>query len=138
MRAALFYSLAFATGCVHPQKVGTPETLRPTAERFHQLVRWRDYRGALDLLVPERREAFQRSLQSSDEEKDLTVTDYQLEEVQLLDGGQRARVTSRISWVRLPSVSERSELVTSEYVFREGLWLLERQQGGPFGAALGR
>ncbi|HME90395.1 MAG TPA: hypothetical protein VKE49_03165, partial [Myxococcaceae bacterium] len=46
--------------------------------------------------------------------------------------GSTALVISRMSWMRLPSLSETTQLVTSEFVLRDGSWLLARQSGGPF------
>ncbi|MBI3184617.1 MAG: hypothetical protein HYZ28_20975 [Myxococcales bacterium] len=112
--------------------------MRPAAETFHQRIRWRDFRGAAELIVEERRQAFESESRAKDDERNLTVTDYRLEDARVSDDGQKATVVSRISWLRLPSVSEQSEMVTSEYVFRDGAWLLERQQGGPFALAFER
>jgi hypothetical protein len=46
-------------------------------------------------------------------------------------------VVSRVSWMRLPSVTEKTELVTTELIRKDGVWLLSRQQGGPFARELG-
>ena len=70
------------------------------------------------------------------DERDLSITDYDIEEVEVIEEGERAIVTSRIKWMRLPSVSEQSGTVTSEFIYREGKWLLEKQSGGPFDGEL--
>jgi hypothetical protein len=101
-------------------------------ESFHQLIRWRDYRSAARLIVPERRQDFQRARIDMKDDRDLTITDYEIEDVKVSEDGQRATVQSRIQWMRLPSASERTALVTSEFVLRDGAWLLERQLEGPF------
>ncbi len=118
--------------CATTSKKSNLEALKPTVESFHQLIRWRDYRSAARLIVPERRTDFQRARIDLHDERDLTITDYEIEDVKLSDDGQRATVQSRIQWMRLPSASERTALVTSEFVFRNGTWLLERQLDGPF------
>ena len=101
-------------------------------ENFHKRVRWKDYRFAAKYIVPERRQDFERALRERKDERDLDITDYEIEEVEFAEDGERAIVTSRIHWTRLPSVTEQTDIVTSEFVYREGTWLLEKQQGGPF------
>ena len=110
--------------------------MKPAIETFHQRVRWKDFRGATELLVPERRAAFEKARKDQNDNRDLSITDYQLEDVRLVDDGMRAIVVSRISWVRLPSVSEHPDLVTSEFVFQFGAWQLARQDSGPFAPEL--
>jgi hypothetical protein len=132
---ALFLALALSA-CATTSKKSNLEALKPTVESFHQLIRWRDYRAATKLIVPERREAFQRARIELKDDRDLTITDYEIEGVELSEDGQRATVQSRIQWMRLPSASEQTALVTSEFVFREGRWLLERQREGPFAGEL--
>lgn len=128
--------MLLAAACAHGPRRGTLESLKPAVETFHQRVRWKDYRGAAELLVPERREAFQKAVRSRNDERDLSITDYELEEARLSADGRTAWVESRLSWVRLPSVTERSEVITSEYVFLQGAWWLARQDAGPFAAEL--
>ncbi|WP_343073614.1 hypothetical protein [Pyxidicoccus fallax] len=101
-------------------------------EQFHQAIRWRDYRAAARLIVPERQLDFQRARIERHDDRDLTITDYEIEDVKVSEDGQRATVQSRIQWMRLPSASEQTALVVSEFVFRNGVWLLERQLDGPF------
>lgn len=122
--------------CAHSPRTGSLESLKPSAESFHQRIRWRDFLGAAELIIPERRQAYIEARMKLRDEKDLTITDFQLEEATLGANGLSAIVTSRIGWVRLPSVSENSELVRSEFVFRDGSWFLARQEGGPFAQEL--
>ncbi len=118
--------------CATTSKKSSLEQLKPTVERFHQLIRWRDYRSAARLIVPERSVDFQRARIEMKDDRDLTITDYEIEDVKVSDDGERATVQSRIQWLRLPSASEQTALVTSEFVLRNGAWLLERQLQGPF------
>ena len=113
------------------------EEMRSTAELFHERIRWKDFRGAAELVVPERRERFKRAVSARGDERDLSISDYELEQAQLSSDAKSATVVSRVSWLRLPSISEHSELVSSELVRRDGVWLIARQQGGPFGGELG-
>ncbi len=130
--------IAFALGaCAHGSKLGSAEEMRSTAEQFHERVRWRDYPGAAELLVPERRDRFKEALRARGDERDLSISDYELEQARMSSDGKSATVVSQVSWMRLPSLTEKSELVTTELVRRDGVWLLSRQQGGPFGRELG-
>ncbi|MHB8874761.1 MAG: hypothetical protein ACYC8T_13815 [Myxococcaceae bacterium] len=131
LRVLLFLAPAVLAACAHVPRSGGLETLKPAIETFHQRIRWKDFRGASELVVAERRADFEKARHDLNDARDLSISDYQLEDVRLLDEGMRAIVVSRISWVRLPSVSEHTDLVTSEFVF-EGVWLLARQDLGPF------
>jgi len=125
--------LALALGaCATASKKSNLEALKPTVERFHQLIRWKDFRAAGALIVPEKRTAFSRARAALHDDRDLSITDYEIEEVQISEDGLRATVHSRIQWMRLPSASEHTDMVASEFVFQGGTWLLERQDAGPF------
>ena len=123
--------------CSHTQdKAVRVESLRTVVEGFHQRVRWKDYRTAARFIVPERRQDFERARRELNDERDLSITDYEVEDVSLSEDGLRATITSRFQWMRLPSVTEQSATVISEFVWREGGWLLERQEQGPFAGEL--
>jgi hypothetical protein len=122
--------------CATASKKSSLEQLKPTVESFHQLIRWRDYRSAARYIVPERRQDFQRARVEKKDDRDLTITDYEIEDVKVSDDGERATIQSRIQWLRLPSATEQTALVTSEFVLRNGVWLLERQLEGPFAGEL--
>lgn len=132
----LLLVLALGGACAHSQKPTDLENLRPTVEEFHKRVRWKDYRFATRYIVPERRKDFEKSLEDHQDEQDLDVTEFEIESVEMRDENQRAVVTSSIRWTHLPSVSVKKATVTSEFVYRNGTWLLEKQQGGPFDGAL--
>ncbi|MBX5483792.1 MAG: hypothetical protein IRZ16_18370 [Myxococcaceae bacterium] len=128
--AGLVLSLAIA--CAHRPTGGDPESARRTADLFHHRIRWKDYGGASLLLVPEKREAFEEARRLLNDSRDLTISDYQLDELQLVEGGTAARVVSKIFWYRLPSVSAREDTVVTDFVYRDGTWMIARQVGGPF------
>ena len=131
--AALLAASALAVGaCAHAPRRGDLDSLKPVVEAFHQGVRWGDFSAAARTVAPERREAFLKARRDLREEKDLSILDYALEDVQLAPDGQRAVVTSRMQWLRLPSMSATEQRVTSHFAWREHAWVLERQEGGPF------
>ena len=125
-------ALVLCSACAHIKRAADLESLKAAADTFHERIRWRDFRGASELIAPERRAAFQAARDSQRDERDLSITDYQLEDARLSADGSTALVISRMSWMRLPSLSETTQLVTSEFVLRDGSWLLARQSGGPF------
>jgi hypothetical protein len=108
------------------------EGLKPMVEDFNKRVRWKDFRGAARHLVPESREPFLQAREQLHDERDLSITDFEVLEMAVSPDGQRALVTTRLNWMRLPSASEQTATVTSEFVFRDGDWLLEKMKGGPF------
>ncbi|MCI0573540.1 MAG: hypothetical protein L0Y66_22605 [Myxococcaceae bacterium] len=124
--------LPLLLACAHTEPRGSLAELRPVVDQFHHALRWRDFRGAASVWVEEEREAFEKARRTSRDERDLHVTDYELLDAKLLPDGQKAKVTSRIQWYRLPSVTEETETVVSHFVLRAGVWQLERQEGGPF------
>lgn len=112
------------------------EGLKPIVEQFHQRVRWKDFRGAARHIVPERREAFLEARRELQDDRDLSITDFEVLEVTQAEDGMRATVTTRLQWMRLPSASEQTATVTLEFVFQHGTWLVERMLDGPFDGEL--
>lgn len=133
---AVLLVLCLGVGCAHTKKQLDVEALAPTVDAFHKRIRWKDYQFASRYVVPERRQDFEQQVREREDERDLDISDYDIQGVELLEEGRRARVTSRLRWTRLPSLSEKQESVTSDFVFREGHWLLEKQTGGPFDGVL--
>jgi hypothetical protein len=124
--------LLFMLACAHgPQSTGL-SGLKPVAEDFHQRIRWGDYRGAAKLMIPARREAFLKARQDKQDEKNLSITDYDIQDARMGADPLHASVVTRLGWVRLPSASEHTDTITSDFVFQDGAWRLERQDRGPF------
>ncbi len=123
--------LALAACATTPRSSGA-EGARTVAELFHHRARWKDFGGAALLIVPEKREAFEQARQLLDDDRELTISDYQLDELTLAGDRLSARVVSKVSWYRLPSLSQRDETVVTELVWTRGAWLVSRQQNGPF------
>lgn len=123
---------AWVLACAHGPPSGGLPTLRPVAEAFLERVRWRDFDGAAQLLISDRRAPFKRARERLGDDRELSITDYEMGEAELHDGGMAATVKARISWFRLPSTFEHTELVVSRFVFEDGSWLLSSQTAGPF------
>ena len=135
---AVLLVCALCGACSHTPKTSASEleALKTTVDEFHRRVRWKDYRFATRYVVPELRSDFTRSLKENRDEKDLDITEYEVEGVDVAPEGGRAVVTSKFSWTRLPSSTVHEDTVTSEFVLRQGQWLLNKQTGGPFDGAL--
>ncbi len=125
--------------CAH-----TPEAPKPdpagaklAAETVHRRARWKDFRGASAVVVPDRRAQFVAACERRNDERDLEISDYELLDLRLDPSGDRAAVVSHVSWLRLPSLTERIDTVTTEIVREGDVWLVARQDRGPFADELG-
>lgn len=121
----------FLAGCVTVKK-GEIEDLKPAVRALYQSFRWKDFRGASDLMVLERQEAFLKARTKLKDDKDLFITNYELEDGKLSPDLLTAKVVTRISWYRLPSTTEETRTVTNMFVWRDGAWQLESADDGPF------
>jgi hypothetical protein len=105
------------------------------AAEFFKRVRWRDWHGAAELVVPERRGPFEKARLRDHDDKDLQITDYELVELRALPAG-RVQVIAKLSWIRLPSVTEKTETTTSLLVSLGNAWFVAQQDVGPFAPEL--
>lgn len=126
---ALLFSLQLAA-CAHDK--GDIEALKPAAEKFHQRARWKDFRGCAELIVDERQASFIKERLKHEDDRDLNITNFELEDAKISPDLMSATVISKISWYRLPSVVEKTAVVTSIFVWRKEAWILESQDDGPF------
>ena len=120
-----------SAGCVTVPK-GEIEDLKPAIRAVHQSFRWKDFRGAAEMMVVERQEAFRKARVKLNDDQDLFITNFELEDAKLSPDMLVAKAYTRISWYRLPSTTEKTTLVTSIFVWRDGVWQLESQEDGPF------
>jgi hypothetical protein len=130
-RAATLLLGVMINACATVPK-GDLDALKPAIESFYQRARWKDFRSAAELIVPERRTSFLQARATANDEKDLFITNVELDEAKLSADTLSARAYARVSWYRLPSTTEETKAVTSLFVWREGAWLLESQTAGPF------
>jgi hypothetical protein len=121
----------FLASCVTVPK-GEIEDLKPAVRAVHQSFRWKDFRGAAEMMVLERQEAFIKARMKLNDDQDLFITNFELEDAKLSPDLLVAKAYTRISWYRLPSTTEKTALVTSIFVWRDGVWQLESQDDGPF------
>src|SRR5690242_5137621 len=93
---------------------GDVDALKPTLEFIHGEMKWKNYRAVAKQVVPEKREAFTKACDKRDDEKNLFVTDYQLEDCTVNASDQTMAVCmSKVSWYRLPSATEKTVTVAT-------------------------
>ena len=131
IRTILLLTVALS-GCATTRQKGDVSDLKPTVESFHRHLRWKDFRGATDFMVQERRATFIKARLDRNDDRDLTVSDYQLEDCTVSGDQLTAACVSRINWIRLPSVSESSEVVTCTFHWDGHNWRLVSMENGPF------
>ncbi len=134
-RSMLLILLAFFLGCATVPK-GDLDLLKPTIEAFHLAARWKDFHAMGELLVPEKKDAFLAARKALMDERDLFITDYELQDAKLSLDLLKASAVSHIKWYRLPSASEQDSAVTSNWVWKDKSWKLDSQDGGPFASEL--
>jgi hypothetical protein len=130
-QAALAVLTVLCASCATVPK-GDIEALKPAVETIHQRFRWKDFRGAADLMVEEKVEAFLKARAKTNDDRDLFITNFELEDAKLAPDTLSAKAFTKISWYRLPSTTEKTVLVKSIFVWRNEAWLLESQDDGPF------
>jgi hypothetical protein len=108
------------------------DSLKSAAKELHQRARWRDWRGFVELIVEDRRGAFLAARKNAHDSRDLSITDYEVLDVRMKEGNVRGDALTRMSWLQLPSVTERTEEVWSHWEFMKGTWYLDSMEGGPF------
>lgn len=131
---ALLFATLVVSGCARSalRTDADPQAVKTAADTFHRRTRWKDFTSASTLIVADRRQAFLDAREAKRDERDLTISDYELLELRLDPNGERAEVVSRITWFRLPSLSENSDTVVSELVREGSTWFIARQSRGPF------
>lgn len=128
------FTLLFSSCATVPK--GDIELLKPTIEAFHQAARWKDFQAIGELLVPEKKDAFIKARKDLKDERDLFITDYELQDAKISLDLLKAAAVSHIKWYRLPSVTEEDSAVTSNWIWVNKGWRLDSQDGGPFASEL--
>ncbi len=132
MKHVVLALVAVLSGSCATTPKGEVDDLKPAIRALHQSFRWKDFRGAADMMVVERQDEFVKARAKAKDEEDLFVTNFELEDAKIAPDKLSAKVFTRISWYRLPSATEKTATVTSVFVWRDGVWLLESQEDGPF------
>jgi hypothetical protein len=112
---------------------GDVSTLKPTMETFHEGMKWKELRRLADSLLPERRDAFDKACKARDDEKNLFVTEYELEDCKVKQPeGIEATCYSKVTWYRLPSINAKTVSVATTLRWKSNQWFVDKQSDGPF------
>jgi hypothetical protein len=131
MKRVVTAALLCFSGCATVPK-GDVELLKPAIELFHSRARWKDFRGAAELVVDEKRGEFVKARAKLNDDRDLFITNFEIEDARVALDLLSADAVTKISWYRLPSTTEVTSLVTNHFVWRNETWQLEAQDEGPF------
>jgi len=96
---------------------------------FHHDLRWKYFKSAAARVDPRRSKEFLNSLE--DNEKDLNITDWEIRDVTLSQGGKRAKIRVRLKYYKMPSTVLRDETVEQVWEQKNEAWVLVEQNGGP-------
>jgi hypothetical protein len=111
-------------GCAHGQQ---GDELEAANHVLAKAISWSDLKGWAQQVVPERRAEFLK-LAAMDEDN-LKVNDYEIGDVQI--SSDKAIVSSRVSWYRLPSITNKTESMMVLWERKSGTWLITSIVGGP-------
>jgi len=103
--------------------------LKSANETYLKMVRWNDLRGAAQLVAPERRIDFLKPIIEAKEDENLKVLEYEVEDAQA--DGDKATVLDKLIWHRLPSVTTKTDAVTTRWEARGSTWFIVAIEGGP-------
>lgn len=129
LRFCVLLFALWTIACASTPKKANPRDLREASESFSRRLRWGDYKGISQFLVPEQRLNYVKGILDRGDDEVLKVIDCELEHVQYHPDG--AIVLARVVWHRLPSVTAQSEIVSIHFEDRDGLWLIGAIDDGP-------
>ncbi len=112
-------------GCAHGSH---GDELEAANNVFTRAIRWSDLKGWAQQVVPERRTEFLK-LAATDEDN-LKINEYEMEDVQIISS-DKAIVRGRVSWYRLPSITNKTESMIVLWERKGGTWLITSIVGGP-------
>ena len=125
----LFLVALCGFACGRPRKPSLSE-LKPTAEKFYTSIRWKDFRGAAEYVVPQKQSAFIRARIAKNDDRDLYITEANLEDARIVNS--IATVIARLSWYRLPSTTVTQDVQEVRFVWEKNRWWVESIDTGPF------
>jgi hypothetical protein len=106
----------------NPVRLANRETeLRQRVQKYHDLIKWRDYQSAVELVAPDKRGEFMSFAQWANEQG-IRIEDYVINEVVMEPSAERAAITIHRAFYRLPSVTVQVKDITQEWVLIDGGW----------------
>lgn len=110
--------------CAAQRQRDTLNQLQESIEAYNEAYRWKNYERAAAYVPSDVRGAFLAA--HEDEETSLHVEDWQLLDVNL-ESPQAAKVTVRVRYLQLPSVTIEKKTVVQHWHEVNGTWLLETE-----------
>ncbi|HUU01152.1 MAG TPA: hypothetical protein VM425_06935 [Myxococcota bacterium] len=96
---------------------------------FHHDLRWKYFKAAAARVDPRSSRSFLDSLE--DNEKDLNITEWEIRDVTLSQGGKRAKIRVRLKYFKMPSTVLQDETIEQVWEQKNDAWVLVEQTGGP-------
>ena len=118
--------------CAHGPHTSSVKDLKHASDAFFQSVRWNDFVGTGQLLVPSLRGPYFTARDQQKDERDLNIADCETLDIQMTPDRRHGVVLARVQWTRLPSVTLQTKTVTTDFVYENDAWMVERMRGGPF------
>jgi hypothetical protein len=123
MRALVIALVVLSTGCASTQTKNTLEALQESVDGYNEAYRWKNYERAASYLPEDMRQSFLTAYEDSD--NSLHVEDYQVLKVDL--DGDAAKVTLRLRYMQLPSVTVERKTLVQHWHKIGGVWIMETE-----------
>ena len=126
--------LLLLMACSHLQGSGSPDELDHTLDLYWKAFRWQDPVAGSSFVLPSARGTWLRRRDA--EAKDLTVTSFEVQGERVDPDGQTARTYIKVTWFKLPSTVEQSDLVEQRWIYDRGNWQVTAEKGRTAALAL--
>ena len=91
-------------------------------ERYHSALRWQDYEGARQYVLPQLYPDFDQFVQSIKDQ--LNITEFQIISLELEEDGYQAQVQVRRNYYLLSSLKNQEQVLTQTWKLIDGRWYL--------------
>lgn len=124
MRSLAVVVLACALGGCSTSSKTLMEGLQNSVEGYNEAYRWKNYERAAGFLPADLRAAFLDAYR--DDDNSLQIDDYSIVKVDL-ENDASAKVTIRVSYIQLPSVTVEKATLVQHWKRLGGEWILETE-----------
>jgi hypothetical protein len=124
-----FLLIGLGLGCAHLKDSGQDDDLDHAVDLYWKAAHWRDPIAGSSFVAPDQRSDWLRTRDKL--EKDLNITNYEIQGEKIDPGSTTASVIVRLTWYMLPSLVERTELVNQRWIYSSSHWLVSSEKGGP-------
>ena len=120
---------AAALACAHVQDQSAVEELDHDVDLYWKAMHWQDAIAGAAFVTTDQRTEWLRVRDKA--EKSLSITSWEIQGEKLDRAGQAATALVKITWFKLPSTVEETDLVEQRWVHVAGHWLAASEKGGP-------